>query len=216
MQGLGRVLGARRRVLAAALTALAALAARPARADEGGEDTSRLNLSHSIASTRTGPLGTYVHLFGELALGKGVHTNNPYRLGTSDAFGFTAAYLDLSVGLAFGPPDSLQHGFQLSLLSATEGVGQQVFGAYYAALLPVGEHAILRGRAGLPIVLTPDSTMGLEAAAGGAWLFTGGIGASAELVGSFFYGAASPDRTKTVVPVIAIQIGVWFDHEVLP
>jgi len=214
VQGLGVV--ARGRVVAAFAAALVAVAARPARADDGGEDTSRLDLSRAIASTRTAPLGTYIHAFAELALGKGVHTNNPYRLGTSDAFGFTAAYLDLSVGLAFGPPDALEHGFQLSLLGATEGVGQQVFGAYYVALLPVGEHAILRGRAGLPLVLTPDTTMGLEAAAGGAWLFTGGIGASAELVGSFFYGAASPDRTKTAIPVIALQIGAWFDHEVLP
>jgi hypothetical protein len=214
VQGLGSV--ARGRAVAVAAVLLALAAARPARADEGGEDTSRLDLSRSIGTTRTGSLGTYVHAFAELALGKGVHTNNPYRLGTSDAFGFTAAYLDLSVGLAFGPPDSLQHGFQLSLLGATEGVSQQLFGAYYVVLLPVGGHAILRGRAGLPIVLTPDTTMGLEAAAGGAWLFTGGIGASAELVGSFFYGAASPDRTKTAIPVIALQIGAWFDHEVLP
>jgi hypothetical protein len=200
----------------AAALAVAVTVARRAHADDGGEDTSRLDLSRSIGSTPAAPLGTYVHAFAELALGKGVHTNNPYRLGSSDPFGFTAAYLDLSVGLAFGPPDSLQHGFQLSLLGATEGVGQQVFGAYYAALLPAGEHAILRARAGLPLVLTPDTTMGLEAAAGGAWLFTGGIGASAELVGSFFYGAASPDRTKTAIPVIALQLGAWFDHEVLP
>ncbi len=207
---------ARGRVVAVAAAALASLAARPARADEGGEDTSRLDLSRAVASTPAPPLGTYVHVFGELSLGKGVHTNNPFRLGTSDALGFTATYLDLSAGIAFGPPDSLQHGLQLSLLAATEGVGQQVFGMYYAALLPVGEHAILRGRAGLPIVITPDASMGLEAAAGGAWLFTGGIGASAELVGSLFYGAASPDRTKTAIPIIALQIGAWFDHEVLP
>lgn len=208
--------GAPKRVVAVGAAALAVLASRAARADDGGEDTSRLNLSRTVASTPAGPLGTYLHAFAELSFGKGVHTNNPYRLGTSDAFGFTAAYLDLSAGLVFGPPDSLQHGFQLSLLTATEGVGQQVFGAYYAALMPVGEHALLRGRAGIPVVITPDATMGLEAAAGGAWLFTGGIGVSAELVGSLFYGAASPDRTKTTVPVIALQLGAWFDHEVLP
>ncbi len=214
MQGLG--LAAHGRIVVAGAAALVLSSARPARADEGGEDSSRLDLSRSVGSTRTGPLGTYVHAFAELALGRGVHTNNPYRLGTSDAFGFTAAYVDLSAGLAFGPPDSLQHGFQLSLLSATEGVGQQVFGAYYAALLPVGEHALFRGRAGLPIVLTPYTLLVLEADAGGAWLFWWVIGESAELVGSFFYGAASPDRTKTAIPVIALQIGAWFDHEVLP
>ncbi|HTQ06555.1 MAG TPA: hypothetical protein VMI54_22000 [Polyangiaceae bacterium] len=214
MQGLS--VRARERVVVAGALSLATFVSRPALADDGGEDTSRLDLSRSVASTPAAPLGTYVHLFGELSLGKGVHTNNPFRLGTSDALGFTATYLDLSAGVVFGPPDSLQHGLQLSLLAATEGVGQQVFGAYYAALLPLGEHALLRGRAGVPIVITPDASMGLEAGAGGAWLFTGGIGASAELVGSLFYGAASPDRTKTAIPIIALQIGAWFDHEVLP
>jgi hypothetical protein len=185
-------------------------------ADADGEELTHLNLSRTVASTPAPPLGTYVHTFGELSLGKGVHTNNPYRLGTSDAFGFTATYLDLSLGVAFGPPDGLQHGAQVSFLTATDGIAQQVLGLYYAALFPVGEHAILRGRAGVPFVLGPDPTMGLEAAAGGAWLFTGGIGASAELVGSLFYGAATPDRSKTTIPVIALQVGAWFDYEVLP
>jgi len=175
-----------------------------------------LDLSPGIAHTKAAETGTYLHTFGELSLGKGVHTNNPYRLGTTDAFGFTATYLDLALGLALGPTDGLQHGGQVSLLFATDGVPQEVLGFSYVALLPLGEHAILRGRAGLPIVLSPDSTVGLELGAGGAWLFTGGLGATAELVGSLFYGAATQDRKTTAIPVFALQVGVWFDHEVLP
>ena len=193
-----------------------ALLASPAQAEGGAEEMTRLNLSRSVTSTPAPPLGTYVHLFGELALGKGVHLNNPYRLGTADPFGFTATYVDLGVGLAFGAPGSLQHGAEVSLLSATDGIAQEVLDLSYVALLPLGEHALLRGRAGLPIVLNPDTTTGLELGAGGAWLFTGGLGLSAELVGSLFYGAATQDRATTTIPVLALQLGAWFDYEVLP
>lgn len=194
-----------------------ALAAFPARATEGeGEEMPRLNLANGVASTPAPPLGTYVHTFAELSLGKGLHANNPYRLGSLAPVGLTATYLDLSVGAAFGAPSGLQHGAQVSLLSATDGIAQQVLGVYYVALLPLGTHALLRGRAGVPFVLTPDTTLGLELGAGGAWLITGGIGASAELVGSLFYGAASPDRSITTVPIVALQLGLWFDYEVLP
>lgn len=180
------------------------------------EGTAELDLSPGVAHTRAAELGTYLHAFGDLSLGKGVHTNNPFRLGSADAFGFTATYVNLGLGLALGPPDGLQHGGQLSLAMATDGVAQQVLGFSYVALLPVSEHAILRGRAGLPVVLAPDSTIGLELGLGGAWLFTGGLGANVELVGSLFYGAATQDRETTTIPVIALQVGMWFDHEVLP
>ena len=180
------------------------------------EGTAELDLSPGVAHTQAAELGTYLHTFGELSLGKGVHTNNPFRLGSNDAFGFTATYINLGLGLAVGPPDGLQHGGQLSLAFATDGVPQEVMTFSYVALLPLSEHAILRGRAGLPVVLAPDSTVGLELGVGGAWLFTGGLGANAELVGSLFYGAATQDRDTTTIPVIALQVGMWFDHEVLP
>jgi hypothetical protein len=192
------------------------LSAAPARADEGGEEMPQLNLARTVASTPAPPLGTYVHTFGELVLGKGLRMNNPYRLGSGEPTSLSATYLDLGLGLAFGAPDSLQHGGEVSLLSATDGIAQEVLDLSYLALLPLGEHVLLRGRAGLPIVLGPDTTMGLELGVGGAWFATGGIGVSAELLGSLFYGAATQDRSTTTIPMIALQLGAWFDHEVLP
>ncbi len=192
-----------------------ALVAVPVRAAEGAEPAA-LDLSPGVARTSAGEVGPIFHTFGTLTLGKGVHTNNPFRLGSSDAFGFTATYVDMALGLALGPPAGLQHGGQVSLAIATDGVAQQVLGFSYVALLPLGEHALVRGRAGLPVVLAPDSTVGLELGLGGAWLFTGGLGASVELVGSLFYGAATQDRETTTIPVIALQLGAYFDHEVLP
>jgi hypothetical protein len=180
------------------------------------EGNAELDLSPGVAHTKAAELGTYLRTFGELSLGKGVHTNNPFRLGSTDAFGFTATYMNLGLGVATGPPEGVQHGGQVSLALATDGVAQQVLSFSYVALFPVTRDLILRGRAGLPVVLSPDSNVGLEFGAGGAWLFTGGLGANAELVGSLFYGAATLDRKATTIPVIALQIGMWFDHEVLP
>jgi hypothetical protein len=205
----------RRPMLVVAAALAGALVVAPARR-AAAEEPAPLDLASGVAHTAAREHGTYAHAFGELSLGKGLHTNNPYRLGTTDAVGFTATYIDLGLGVAFGPPSGLQHGGQLSLAVATDGIAQQVLGFSYVALLPVGEHAILKGRVGLPVVLSPDSTIGLEAGIGGAWLVTGGLGASAELVGSLFYGAATQDRTTTTIPIVALQIGVWFDHEVLP
>lgn len=203
--------------LAAALVAHAG----PAHA-ESSSVPSGLDLSSGVAETKPAEgQGTYVHGFGELMLGKGLRLNNPFRLATPigdepDGLSFTAYYLDLGIGAAFGPPASLQHGGEVSLSIATDGIAQRVMSLSYVALYPITSQALLRGRAGLPIVFGPDSNVGMELAAGGAWLFTGGLGASAELVGSLFYGAATEDKSSTTVPVLSLEIGVWFDHEVLP
>ena len=194
----------------------AALAAAPARAADAAPPTPHeLDLSPSVAQTRL-DVPTLVRTFGEVSLGKGLHFNNPYRLGSTDAVGFTATYVDLALGATVGPPDGLQHGGRVGLSLATDGVAQAVLDFSYVALLPIGEHALLRGRAGLPVVLNPDSTVGLELGVGAAWLFTGGLGLTAELVGNLFYGAATQDRETTTIPVLALQIGAFFQHEVLP
>lgn len=204
-----------RRVGLASLLALTfALGAARARAADAATPP-ELDLSPSVAQTRL-EVPTLMHAFGELSLGKGLHFNNPYRLGSTDAVGFTATYVDLGLGLVVGPPNGLQHGGRLGLSIATDGVPQEVLDFSYVALFPVGEHALLRGRAGMPLVLRPDSTIGLELGVGAAWLITGGLGLTADLVGNLFYGAATQDRETTTIPVLALQVGAFFDHEVLP
>jgi hypothetical protein len=190
---------------------------------ESSPAPSGLDLSSGIAETKPPPegQGTYVHTFGELMLGKGLRLNNPFRLATPvgdepDGLSFTAYYLDLGIGAAFGPPAGLEHGAEVSLSIATDGIAQQVMSLSYVALYPITPQALVRGRAGMPIVFGPDANVGMELAAGGAWLFTGGLGVSAELVGSLFYGAATEDKSQTAVPVLSLELGVWLDHEVLP
>jgi len=188
---------------------------------EPSPEPSGLDLSSGVAHTPAPEGGQYVHAFGELMLGKGLRLNNPFRLATPvgddpSGLSFTAYYLDLGVGAAFGPPTGLQHGGEASLSVATDGIAQQVLTLSYVAVYPITSQTLFRGRGGLPIILGPDSNLGMELAAGGAWLFTGGLGVSAELVGSLFYGAATEEKSSTAVPVISLEIGVWFDHEVLP
>jgi hypothetical protein len=196
--------------------------ARLAGAEESAtEPLSGLELEPGVARTPAPEGGSYVHGFGELMLGKGLRLNNPFRLATPtgddpDGLSFTAYYLDLGAGAAFGPPDGLQHGGEVSLSIATDGIAQQVMTLSYVALYPVASNALVRGRAGMPIVLSPDGNVGMELAFGGAWLLTGGFGLSAELVGSLFYGAATNEKSSTSVPVLSLEIGAWFDHEVLP
>jgi hypothetical protein len=193
-----------------------------AAAAEAPAPSGELDLAREPAKTPAAQRdGIYVHTFAELALGKGLRLNNPYRLATPigdspESLSWSAGYLDLGLGAAFGPPDALQHGGQVSLSVALDGIAQEVLALSYIALLPLGENALLRGRGGMPIVLDPDTSVGLELAAGGAWLFTGGFGISAELVGSLFYGAATLERPSTAIPLISLELGIWADYEVLP
>jgi hypothetical protein len=198
-----------------ASTALPALAAETSGTSLGPD------LGGGVASTPLAGGTSELHTFGTLALGKGFRFNNPYRLATPlgdspESVSFTAAYLDLGLGAAYGPADGFQHGGELALGIATDGISQQALGLSYVLIYPVLEDVLLRGRAGFPIVIGPDANLGFELAAGGAWLFTGGIGVTAELTGSLFYGAATLDKSTTTIPILALELGLWLDYEVFP
>ncbi len=165
--------------------------------------------------------GAYLHLMGALALGRGLRFNNPYRLATplgktAESLSLTASYADLSVSGTLGDPDGLQHGLSMHLSAALAGVPQEVLTPSYMAAYRLPPRFWVWGRAGLPVVLEPDANVGYELAAGGAWLATAGIGATAELVGDLFYGAATQDKPVTAIPILSLQIGVVVDVEVLP
>ena len=74
----------------------------------------------------------------------------------------------------------------------------------------------LYGRAGTPIVLTPDVTWGLEAGLGATYFLLGGIGVAAELVGDVFYGVGTREKATTTYPVLSGQVGFVIAYEVLP
>jgi hypothetical protein len=171
----------------------------------------------ALPSARKGP---YAELFATAFVGDGLRFNNPYRLATplgssAESISRTAAYGDIGAAATLGDPFGFRHGLALRLSFAVEGVKQGVltpayllwrrwraFGAY--------------GRAGVPIVLSPDVTWGLEAAAGGVWFVRGGIGIASEVVGDLFYGAGTREVQTPAYPVLSAQLGVVVAYEVLP
>jgi len=166
--------------------------------------------------------GAYWHSFGSLSLGKGLRFNNPYRLSTplgktAESVSSTATYYDLGLGAVRGTPGGLAHGAVLHLSLAAQGIPQEVLSLSYIGLERLGSgRTLLYGRAGLPFVLGPDLGGGLEAAFGGAFMISAGLGVQGELIGSLFYGAGTPDRSVSTIPVLSGQLGLFVDYEVLP
>jgi hypothetical protein len=165
--------------------------------------------------------GTYAHGFGAIAVGRGIRFNNPYRLQTQlgdrgESLSLSATYLDLSAGVTFGDANGLQHGGVLHYSEALSGIGQSVFAPGYVAMLQLSGRWLLLWRVGIPIVVRPDTTGGLEAAAGGVWYAMAGAGITAEVVGSLFYGAGTDETGITRIPMLSFQLGGFVDYEVLP
>lgn len=165
--------------------------------------------------------GTYMHLFGALAVGRGLRFNNPYRLATplgddAESLSLTATYADASLSATFGDPEAIEHGGSVHFSVALEGVPQEVLTPSYLALTRFGPRVLAYGRAGLALVLGPDENLGYELALGGAYLVTAGLGVNAELVGDLFYGAATQERSASAIPILSFQLGVLVDYEVLP
>jgi len=163
----------------------------------------------------------YGHAFAALSVGRGLRFNNPYRLETqleddAESLSLTATYADLGVGATFGDPYGLRHGAVGHLSVALDGIRQEVASISYLGLAPLGRDFLVYGRAGFPIVLEPDLGVGLELGAGGAFLVSGGLGLTAELVSSLFFGAATWDSDPTLVPLLSFQIGAYAEYEVLP
>jgi hypothetical protein len=116
--------------------------------------------------------------------------------------------------VAFGDPAVLAHGFAFRVSAAVEGVPQAVTTPAYLALRrwgPWGAYA----RAGVPVVLTPDLTWGLEGSLGGIWFARAGVGLAAELVGDLFYGAGTREVATPAYPVMSAQAGLFLSWEAM-
>jgi hypothetical protein len=155
-----------------------------------------------------------------LAIGRGLRFNNPYRLetplgDTAESLSLAATYLDMGVGVSFGPRE-FRHGALVTGSVALQGIGQFVLTPSYLAQSGLTAAWSLRGRVGVPIVVAPDTTAGLEAGVGTSWLMAYGLGALVELVGDVFFGAATDETSITTIPMLSLQIGVFFDHQVVP
>jgi hypothetical protein len=202
------------------LAAAAPAHADPA-ADRSGSRPPAAPLGYERYHTPIDSGPDYWHTFGSLSLGDGLRFNNPYRLSTElgkkpESLSLTALYFDLGLGVVRGPPDGLGHGAVVHLSIAAQGIPQEVLSLSYIALERFGAgRTILFGRFGVPVILQPDLSGGLETAFGGAFMVTAGIGVQAELIGSVYYGAGTLDRSVTTIPVLSGELGLFFDYEVL-
>jgi hypothetical protein len=163
----------------------------------------------------------YQHWLGGLYLGRGLRFNNPYRLQTvlgddAESLSLTATYLDLHLARTFSAPDGFEHGVAAHFSVAIHGIRQEVLTPSYLLLRRFGPRFLGYGRAGFPIVLEPDASVGLEAGLGAAYFLSASLGFGAELDFSIFYGAATIEEPATVIPVTSLAFGVFFDWERLP
>jgi hypothetical protein len=159
-------------------------------------------------------------VFATAFLGDGLRFNNPYRLATplgstAESVSRSATYTELGVGAALGDPLGFEHGATLRAAFAVEGIPQAVLTPSYLLWRRWRVWAAY-GRLGVPIVATPESTWGVEAAGGGVWFIRGGLGLAAELVGDVFYGAGTRDAATPAYPMLSGQLGLFFAYEVLP
>lgn len=183
-------------------------------------------LSAATASAESGPAVAEpapaepgVHLLGALAVGRGLRFNNPYRLATplgdtAESVSLAATYLDLGAGVLFPLAPKLEHGAALDAVLALDGIAQLVIVPAYLLQFNASRLLALRGRLGIPMVVAPDSSLGLEAGLGSRFELAYGLGLTAELVGSVFFGAATEQKSVTTIPMLALQFGVSFDRRV--
>jgi hypothetical protein len=163
----------------------------------------------------------YVQLLASAMVGDGFRFNNPYRLAsplgdTAESVSRTATYGDLGIAATFfGNPLGFRHGLSARWSFALEGVSQSVITPSYL-LYRRWRSLAAHGRLGVPIVVSPETTWGLEAALGGTFFVRGGIGVTAEVVGDLFYGAGTRDVKSVTYPVLSAQAGLVFAYEVLP
>ena len=174
-----------------------------------------------LGDARSGDAANGEQLRGQAALsvGRGLRFNNPYRLekplgDTAESVSLSATYLDLSLAMLLvrAPVD---HGMSLSALFALDGIGQFGITPSYLAQLALSQRFAARGRLGVPLVIAPDATVGLEAALGSNLLVGHGLGLTSELVASVFFGAATEEKAVTTIPMLSLQVGIIFQHGVL-
>ena len=208
------------RLLAAGLGLLLLSQACAARAaEEGGADEPSVDVPTLRKLSR--PPGGYFRVLGSMAVGDGLRFNNPYRLQTAlgddaESVSATAGYLDFGAAASFGRPDGIQKGVALHLSIALAGIPQQVLTPAYQMLFRGDHRFMVHGRFGTPFILGPDPNVGFELAGGAAFFVTAGLAVQGEILGDLFYGAGTEEVKYAVYPILAAQLGVVVDYEVLP
>lgn len=201
----------------AACTLAGVLSAAPAEADPPSAEAEAAKALEAWKH----PVDSSTRIFGSFEIGRGFRFNNPYRLASqlgsdAESVSVTATYADLGIGLAFGPPNGLQHGAAVHASFALAGVGQVSLTPTYLLAYRGSSPFLAYGRVGPSFLLTPDATIGAEVAGGFAWFITGKIAIATEVVFDLYYGAGTYDVGIATYPILSGQLGLLVDHEFLP
>jgi hypothetical protein len=152
--------------------------------------------------------------------GKGLRFNNPFRLQTqlgssAESLSLSAAYLDLRGALLGGDPFGWHYGGAVSVALALEGIAQQVVTPAFTTGHPISDTLWLNGYLGCPLVLGPDPNAGVEVAVELSYWPRAGWGLYTGLAWDQFWGAATDDSSAVSIPILAAQLGMSVQYEVL-
>ena len=185
------------------------------------EDTPKPPAPDFVAELRRlgHPVDADFHLFTSLEFGRGLRFNNPYRLATelgSDArsLSLIAPYGDLGLGFAYGPPDGVQYGGAIHASIGMAGVLGFATTVCFQATYRGPRRFMAYGRLG-PGINTPEVTLGGEVAGGFGWFLTGHVAVAGELVFDTWLGAGTRQVAVAVYPVLAAQLGLLVDYELM-
>jgi hypothetical protein len=167
------------------------------------------------------PVDADWHLLGAIEFGRGFRFNNPFRLATElgngpESVSLIAPYADLGLAFSYGPPDGIQHGVALHTSVTMNGVFGAAIAPGYQLTYRGPRPFLAYGRVGPIIGLTPDPDLGVEVAGGFAWFLTGHLAVASELVFDVWWGAGTHQVAVATYPVLAGQLGILVDYELLP
>lgn len=107
-----------------------------------------------------------------------------------------------------------------SFVSGVDPFQQWVIEAGYGLHVPFGRPGaptwVVGGHVSAALVASPDVTWGFEVGGDAAYHFLAGLGVYAELNVGTYFGAEDRFGNLTVNPLLALEVGLTWDYEVLP
>ncbi len=134
---------------------------------------------------------------------------------------FAPAFIDSFGAVVLPSSEVLRHGVGLGasfnlvgdggILEGVDAFQQFVFTPSYLAYLRFNDDFVAHGKFGIPWVVSPETSLGLQLDLGITGLLTASLGAYVEAGVAMFWGAED-----TIHPTLSFEAGLSIDYEVLP
>lgn len=134
---------------------------------------------------------------------------------------FAPAFIDAFGAVVLPSSEVWRHGFGLGasfnlvsdggILEGVDAFQQFVFTPSYLAYLRFSDDFVAHGKFGVPWVISPETSLGLQLDLGITGLLTSSLGAYVEFGLAAFLGAED-----TIHPTLSAEVGISIDYEVLP